>query len=375
MKLLFICTSLEPGRDGVGDYVRQLASACIEAGHTCQLLALHDTFIDSARVEDQQNIHCIRLPALGTWAEKTAAAQPHVDALEPDWLSWHLVPYGFHPKGVIPTEARELGKLGAGRHNQVMLHELWIGLSVGEPIKNRGWGVMQRRALKGLITALKAEVLHTTNATYKEVLRRESLHAELLPLFGNIPVVEAMPDMPDPLWWIGGIFGTVHPQFALKHHFDTLIAGASASRRKLRIRGIGRLGEYGEKILAELGQRYNDQLEVAVLGEKTPEEISRLLQNLDFGIATHPWALAGKSGVVAAMLDHGLPVIVPRDDWTLRRQPISVHAIDPLMIKLSEMPPELMAGRLARRRPPASRLPVVAATFLSSLTGTPVPVN
>jgi hypothetical protein len=106
------------------------------------------------------------------------------------------------------------------------------------------------------------------------------------------------------------------------------------------------------------------------VGEKTPEEISRLLQNLDFGIATHPWALAGKSGAVAALLDHGLPVVVPRDDWKLRRNPVPVPAIDPLMIKLSEMPPELMAGRLARRRQPAARLPAIAAAFLSSLEAT-----
>jgi len=367
MKILFFCTSLEPGRDGVGDYVRQLAEACINAGHTCRLLALHDSFIDSARVEDQKNIHCVRLPALGTWAEKTAAAQPHVDAFDPDWLSWHLVPYGFHPKGVIPTEAQVLGKLGEGRLSHTLLHELWIGLSVGEPLKNRGWGVLQRRALKNFLGALQPKVLHTTNFIYKEVLKRAGREAEILPLFGNIPVEKPMPAMPEPNKWIGGIFGTVHPQLDSKRCFDTLVEGAEVSRRKLRILGLGRLGDHGEKMFSELDKRYKGRMEVQIVGEKTPEEISRLLQSLDFGIATHPWALAGKSGAVAAMLDHGIPVVVPRDDWTLRRNPVAVPAIDPLMIKLSEMPPELMAGRLARRRQPAARLPAVATIFLSSL--------
>ena len=176
-----------------------------------------------------------------------------------------------------------------------------------------------------------------------------------------------MPTAPDPQQWCGCIFGTVHPQFDPKRCFDALIAGASVSHRKLRILGVGRLGEYGEKMFTQLEARYRGKLEAAVLGEKNAGEISLLLQALDFGIATHPWALAGKSGAVAAMLDHGLPVIVPRDDWALRRKPIHVSAIDPLMIKLSEMPPELMAGRLARRHAPAPRLPVVAAAFLSSL--------
>ena len=43
MNLLFVCTSLQPGRDGVGDYSRLLASACADAGHTCALLAINDT--------------------------------------------------------------------------------------------------------------------------------------------------------------------------------------------------------------------------------------------------------------------------------------------------------------------------------------------
>jgi len=377
MKLLFVCTALEPGRDGVGDYARQLAEACLEAGHSCRILALHDTFITTAREENQlgrqKEISCLRLPAMGTWTEKTLAVQSWVDAFAPDWVSWQIVPYGFHPKGVIPDDARALAKLGALRHRHVLLHELWIGLSAGEPIKNRGWGVLQRRALKKFLAALNTEVIHTTNTTYQDVLSRDGLQAEILPLFGNIPVAPATPATPDPLTWTGAIFGTVHPQFDPKTCFDLLAAGAHVSRRKLRILGLGRLGEYGEAMFAELQNKHAGQIEFTLLGEKTPEEVSNVLQTLDFGIATHPWALAGKSGAVAAMIDHGLPVVVPRDDWALRRRPISVASIDPLMIRLSSMPPELMAGRLARRRAPAPRLPDIAATFLASLGATATP--
>jgi hypothetical protein len=333
-------------------------------------VALNDPFVDSPREEVQpgreQEISCLRLPAKDSWSDRIAAAQVYAYKFAPDWLSWQLVPYGFHPKGIIPKEARELKKLCAGRHNQVLLHELWIGLSAGESFKNRLWGWLQRRAFSPFLESLQPEVLQTTNATYKIVLERNGWTAAVLPLFGNIPVAQPMPPMPDPHRWSGCIFGTVHPQFDLRC-FDTLIAGAQVSQRKLRILGFGRLGEYGEKMFAELETRYSGKLEIAVLGEKSPVEISLLFQALDFGLATHPWALAGKSGAVAAMLDHGLPVIVPRDDWALRRNPVHVSAIDPLMIKLSEMPPELMAGRLARRHPPTPRLPAVAAAFLSSL--------
>ncbi|MFT3782555.1 MAG: hypothetical protein QM790_11125 [Nibricoccus sp.] len=371
MKLLFVCTSLEPGRDGVGDYARLLAEACIEAGNECQLLAVNDGFVEIAKAEYQQGrahyILALRLPIAGEWTHKLNAVQDFVTTFAPDWISWQVVPYGFNTKGVIPREVRVLRQLGTGRRTHILLHELWIGLSQGEPFKNRMWGYFQRRALTKFLGSLHASSMHTTNFTYQEVLRREGWQAGVLPLFGNIPVAETPPTIPEARRWTGGIFGTVHPQFSFKRCFDTLLQGATISGRKLRILGIGRVGEHGEKMFEQAANDYDGRIEFSLTGEKTSEEVSRLLQAMDFGIATHPWALVGKSGAVAAMLDHGLPVVVPRDDWILRKRPIAVRSIDPLMVRLSEMPPELMAGRLAARRPPLARLPEISSMFVSSL--------
>lgn len=371
MKLLFICTSLEPGRDGVGDYVRLLAEACIEGGHECQLLAVNDQHLARGGVEFQRglnhDIRCVRLSPNERWDERYAAAHALVHEFAPDWISWQIVPYGFHPKGIIPHELTAFAALGRYRCTHVMLHELWIGLSRGEPFKNAAWGALQKRRLMKFLRALSPSVLHTSNLTYQTVLAREGCTANILPLFGNIPVSEIVPPVPSLTEWVGAIFGTVHPQFRPLPCFDVLAEGARASGRTLRILGIGRLGPYGEEMFAMLDREFAGRLEAVIVGEKTPEEVSRLLQALDFGIATHPWALLGKSGAVAAMLDHGLPVIVPRDDWELRNRPIAVPATDPLTIPLSEMPPELMAGRIARKHTPAPRLPVIAGTFLDSL--------
>ena len=48
MKLVFICGSLEPGKDGVGDYVYILARELIDLGHTCLLIALNDQFLETS---------------------------------------------------------------------------------------------------------------------------------------------------------------------------------------------------------------------------------------------------------------------------------------------------------------------------------------
>jgi hypothetical protein len=47
-------------------------------------------------------------------------------------------------------------------------------------------------------------------------------------------------------------------------------------------------------------------------GELPTDLISSYLQSADFGVATSPLSLIGKSGSVAAMLEHGLPVVVSR---------------------------------------------------------------
>ena len=42
MKFAFICGSLEPGRNGVGDYTRRLAGELAAQGHECLLVSLND---------------------------------------------------------------------------------------------------------------------------------------------------------------------------------------------------------------------------------------------------------------------------------------------------------------------------------------------
>jgi hypothetical protein len=61
-----------------------------------------------------------------------------------------------------------------------------------------------------------------------------------------------------------------------------------------------------------------NRAELVVAGERSDVEISKILQCLDLGLATTPRQNIQKSGSVAAMLEHGLHVLVTRDDWKLR---------------------------------------------------------
>ena len=75
MNLLFVCTSLQPGRDGVGDYSRLLASACADAGHTCALLAINDTHarepvVHETQAERNHTFPVLRLSPAKSWTAR-----------------------------------------------------------------------------------------------------------------------------------------------------------------------------------------------------------------------------------------------------------------------------------------------------------------
>jgi hypothetical protein len=70
----------------------------------------------------------------------------------------------------------------------------------------------------------------------------------------------------------------------------------------------------GESLWNALEARYGSDLHMLRLGEQPDVRVSQLLNTADFGIATSPYCLLAKSGTATAMLEHGLPVIVNRED-------------------------------------------------------------
>jgi len=66
MKIILVCSSLEPDRDGVGDYSRLLAGALITQGHECTLLALNDKFVrdvqHDVQLANNLKVYVLRIP-------------------------------------------------------------------------------------------------------------------------------------------------------------------------------------------------------------------------------------------------------------------------------------------------------------------------
>jgi hypothetical protein len=155
------------------------------------------------------------------------------------------------------------------------------------------------------------------------------------------------------------VFGSVHPEWSP----DELIAQLGTLGKRIQLSHIGRIGP-GESIWKDISSRYGSEIEIRLLGEQPADHISRFFASVDFGISTNPLALNGKSTCVAAMLEHGLPVIVTRNDVHFSGIP-EVDLSSERLIPLDEH--FLERVRSLRRGDPRGRLTEVTAQFLGDI--------
>src|SRR5687768_14234205 len=104
MKIFFICSSLEPGRDGAGDQARSLAAQLAKSGHEVMLASLNEQNI-SDRITGYQNSESVslkvdRLPAGWSAEAKLKVIKSTVQMHSPDWVSLQFVNFGYHRYGL-----------------------------------------------------------------------------------------------------------------------------------------------------------------------------------------------------------------------------------------------------------------------------------
>ena len=331
MKIVFICGSLESGKDGVGDYTISLAVELIRTGHDVLVIGLIDPFVQQL-IEDraiirEQSIHRLRIPSTTVWAQRCAHLKESIQAFQPDLISLQFVPWTYGAKGCVYG----LGSRLASCWDQniplhLMLHELWIGNAPTDPLKQRILGKFQKHALQSLIRYLKPQICQTSNPLYQARSSSMSCDVSLLPLFGNIqistpdettqntPQHQAIVPEPRNKWRLAGVFGTLHPSWDPCLALHSCLSDAKANDLQLGLVLMGRNGHYRDQLKAQFSSIFGDELTLFEYGELPESAISELFSQLDFGIATSPIGLIGKSGSAIAMLEHGLPLLVTRDD-------------------------------------------------------------
>jgi hypothetical protein len=336
MKIAFLCSNLESGRDGVGDYTRRLAGELIRQGHPTVVVALNDWHISKTIFELQEiegtSMSVLRLPSILPWSKRITEARNWLDVFNPDWISLQFVTFGFHQRGLCLGLGKKLAAINSKASWHIMFHELWLGMGEKSPVKHRVLGALQRTFIRDFLHRLQPRSVHTQAEPYRKVLSREKVVASVLPLISNVPYVkgdgwagllepllaEAIGERPNRTkFYLAGVFGAVHPEWNAEQAVNILLPLVKQFQKRLVLIFLGRSGLTPEAF-NELKSTLRNRADVITTGERKGFEISTILQSLDLGLATSPRQIIQKSGSVAAMLEHGLPVLVTRDDWRMR---------------------------------------------------------
>jgi glycosyltransferase involved in cell wall biosynthesis len=382
MNILFITPSLEPGKDGVGDYTLRLAGALGKKGIHVFCISLADRYVPPKTELDfrapfvkSDALGILRLSADIPWKKRISILQAIIDDFCPDWVSLQYVPYGFDQRGLPFGLPKRLSLLGGDFQWHLMFHELWIGEEPGYSTLQKVIGWLQKMIVRKLASAIRGR-LHTSNPTYQSRLRKAGCPAGMLPIFSNIPVASPLfsrrdvlkeagmdPDLHQAGFgpWIFVLFGAIHPEWDA----ETLVGRIDYVRKKADRPSplFILIGRNGREVLRHRVEEECKEHGWGFLekGELPTVLISSYLQSADFGIATSPLSLIQKSGSVAAMLEHGLPVVVGRFEKAVEAGEGSKRLI-PLDASFEN---NLL---MAKKDVPRAGLDAVTEKFLQSLT-------
>lgn len=314
MKILFICGSLEPGKDGVGDYTRRLAGELTRKGNEVRILALKDRYIKKAikgkQASEDVNLAVFRLPFEHKISEKV---QAWVNSFKPTHISLQYVSYSFHDRGLHRGLARELVKLGESCKWHIMFHELWLMKQDHSKLNEKFTGWLQKRMIKKLITIINPSFVTTHSLFYKQELVKLGVPVERLPLFSNIPYLKKTinsESVSSNIKFV--VFGTIHPNSLFEKFASE--AKEYQSRHGVLIE-LTILGRYHKK-QEEWKRIWNqNSLKLHFPGESDSENISRELSRASIGLSTTSIPKIEKSGSVVAMREHGLQVICLAETW------------------------------------------------------------
>ncbi|MEX0921654.1 MAG: hypothetical protein WDZ84_02680 [Rhodovibrionaceae bacterium] len=374
MRVLFAAGSFSSG--GIADYGRLLAHAFQTRGHSVAFLALADPGGKAVQEErltlDAGEAPLLRLPAGRGDAASTKQARDWIAGQQSDWVSLQFNPFALQPRGFLWEKRRELTALLRGLRLQIMVHEIWLGIADQRGWKPRLLGRLQKPAITGLLRDLRPRLLQTSNPYYQDLLGEAGLAAGILPLYGNLIPVQQ--DRQAELRLLGesdgaestfrlGLFSGQRGERLPSALILELRDYAAERGQRLAVYSAGRAP--GIDALFEGWRRHCPEAAFTVLGEQPEAELSRFMQAMDAALTHYPYYLCGKSGVAAAWLEHGVPLLTTWGDLTPGEAPVPPDVL-PLLRHPGEPPGEFLA-RQGPRQPRGHRLAEVADQLLEEM--------
>jgi glycosyltransferase involved in cell wall biosynthesis len=324
MKMIFICGSLEPGRDGVGDYTRRFSGELVQQGHRVSIIAINDRFIlkpiQSAQTENNHHIETLRIPSSWSSNKRFSYAKRFIDEYDPEWLSLQYVPYSYHTKGIPINLPYQLQTIGYNRKWHIMFHELWI--SKNGRLLNFFYSYLQKFIIKNIIRFTQPCLIHTHLPLFQEMLKDLSSDTLGLPLFSNIQPNKLDKQVKSDDQFIVGFFSQISYDKAIVDFLQSLHNKLIKENKQLKIILIG--GEKNKMI--KFSNLYKGLFDVEHTGFLEFNEISETIGKCAMGVTPVPRHALGKSGSVAAFLAHGVPVAAPVVDSSISSKYIGFYS-------------------------------------------------
>lgn len=313
-KILFICGSLHPGHDGVGDYSRNLAASLIKRGVEASIISIMDRGV-KGKVEEiqyalEEKVLVLRISQTLSRKDRKRHYDEWVLKFNPAWLSLQYVPYAFSQKG-MPFwlgSFLDLDRKSANWH--FMIHEVHV-----EGILNFKLKFIRQTQiviLKRLIKKLLPKVIHTSNLFYKKLLKDISIESQVLGLFGNIDIAKAPMKNGKSEMFQGVFFGAGPQPISFSNYSNAIAQFIENHKKPINLVFCGRPNHRTTDFIKHLKHELdNSVVRIEERGELPADEISELFLQSHFGISRVPPRLIGKSGTSISMSEHGLPLWVP----------------------------------------------------------------
>jgi hypothetical protein len=332
MKIIFICSCLEPGKDGVGDYTRKLAGALIGRGYHSAIIAIYDGRLSTDSWQGKQwdngtAVDVLRISPALSWKNRLQLIKQYIDAFRPVWLSLQYVPFGFQIKGLPFLLPGRLKKLSRQHRWNIMFHELSVNKH--ESLKFKLWALAQEKIIQLLVKTLQPDFVTTNTELYRLRLQQMGAATHVIPVFSNIPCIAHVNDMAEKniipgyllnnrhQYTIGTLFGSfTYKNWDLKSLLNKF--SKNSQPKKLVIASIGKMSS-GYTYWKTLEKEFPDII-FLTLGIQQADFISYWLSYYtDFGILTTLPELSGKSGSYMAFKEHGIPVLCREPEEQLKK--------------------------------------------------------
>ncbi len=315
MNIVFICGSLEPGKDGVGDYTRRLSGELIRNGHYCAIVALMDKGtnqrIEELQVNELTTISVLRLPYSNGFKLNCIDAKFWVNTFNPDWISLQYVPFSFHYKGLPFGLGNSIQSLTDDRKVHIMFHELWLDRSTGNPLKRKILSLLQQYQTYRLTIILQPVCVHTHLPLYQKKLSQINIFAKPLPLFSNFKADPKIDSEKNSTIFKMAFFSQIKlipAVFDFINAFCLELLDKGLSPELVLIGGNKVKMESMVGIFKSSCPDLNSVFYTGFLDEST---ILKTISECDLGITPVPQHVIGKSGSVAAFFSQNIPVAAP----------------------------------------------------------------